>query len=82
MNSSRFLEFKTIIRRGNYRLRSTELRKNSLYVAITMPIWIIVNNIIPMILLTVLNIKLANVLKERMKVLRKLNIQQVTFWQY
>ena len=78
INSSRFLEFKTLIKRGKYRLKPTELRKNPLYVSITMPVWIVVNNIIPMILLTLLNIKLANVLSERMKLLRKLNIQQVT----
>ena len=79
LNSSRFLEFKTVIRKGKCIFKPTKLRKNSVYVSIMMPIWTIVNNIIPMLLLTLLNIKLARVLSERLKVLRRLNIQQVVF---
>ena len=81
-NLSRFFEFKSIEESHNgnptsYHLRPTRLRLNTTYSSIIMVFGAIFNNIIPMLLLIFFNFNIILAVRERSKILARLNIKKV-----
>ena len=61
----------------HYVVKPTQLKKSFLYVLMTLPMWMMINHIIPIILLIVMNVKLSRVLRDRSKVSRGNILTQV-----